>query len=95
MFRVALAPSTPMYEETLSTAGSASTLSASACWRCDMAAKEIDCAASVVAWMAPVSCTGKKPLGTTKYSPTVSARVAANTSMVSRPWSITLSSMRP
>ena len=30
-----------------------------------MAAKEIDCGASEMPWMRPVSCTGKKPLGMT------------------------------
>jgi hypothetical protein len=32
--------------------------------------------------MVPVSCTGKKPFGTTAYSITVSARVATATARV-------------
>ncbi|KWV86428.1 hypothetical protein PFLmoz3_03861 [Pseudomonas fluorescens] len=56
---------------------------ASSCWRWLMAAKEIDCGASEIPWITPVSCTGKKPLGTTRYSTTVSPRVAIATSNVS------------
>ena len=37
----------------------------SAFWRLAMASKEIDCGASVTAWIRPVSCTGKKPFGIT------------------------------
>ncbi|MCY1443929.1 hypothetical protein D9M71_603720 [compost metagenome] len=48
-----------------------------------MAAKEIDCGASEMPWMTPVSCTGKKPLGTTMYSNTVSAKVPMATIKVS------------
>ena len=48
-----------------------------------MAAKEMDWSASVVAAIVPVSCSGKKPLGTTKYSSTVTTSVAMNTSQVS------------
>ena len=36
-----------------------------ACWRSAMAANDTDLGASVMPWMTPVSCTGKKPLGTT------------------------------
>ncbi|MNE95935.1 hypothetical protein D3C80_1940880 [compost metagenome] len=64
MFSVGLVPSTPMNEDRLSTAGSASSTFASACWRVAMAWKEIDCGASAMPWITPVSCTGKKPLGT-------------------------------
>jgi hypothetical protein len=34
-------------------------------WRPVMALKEVSWGASVMAWMRPVSCTGKKPLGIT------------------------------
>ena len=39
--------------------------SASACWRSAIAANEIVCGASEMPRITPVSCTGKKPLGTT------------------------------
>ncbi|MCY1444929.1 hypothetical protein D9M71_614220 [compost metagenome] len=48
-----------------------------------MAANEVDCGASEIPWITPVSCTGKKPLGTTMYRNTVSARLATATSRVS------------
>ena len=41
VFKVALAPSTPIKEETLSMAGSSRITLLSACWRSDMAAKEM------------------------------------------------------
>ncbi len=63
LLSVALVPSTPMNDDRLSTAGSFSTIRASACWRSAIAANEIDCGASVMPWIAPVSCTGKKPFG--------------------------------
>ncbi|MNH29282.1 hypothetical protein D3C79_895060 [compost metagenome] len=48
-----------------------------------MAAKDTDCGASEIPWITPVSCAGKKPLGTTRYNSTVRARVATATSKVS------------
>ena len=63
--RVALVPSTPMKELRLSTSGSSRMAATSAFWRLAMASKEIDCGASVTAWIRPVSCTGKKPFGIT------------------------------
>ena len=39
-----------------------------AAWRRAMSAYDTDCGASVMAWMRPVSCTGKKPLGMNTYS---------------------------
>ncbi len=47
-----------------------------------MAEKEIDCGASEMPRITPVSWTGKKPLGTTTYSSTVAASVATATSSV-------------
>ncbi len=60
-----------------------------------MAAKEMDWSASVVACSVPVSCVGKKPLGTAKYSSAVMASVARNTIHVSGRWSSTQPSTRP
>ncbi|MNT15012.1 hypothetical protein D3C72_1500430 [compost metagenome] len=80
---VALLPSTPMNEDTACTSGSSSTRRAAVCWRSAMAGKEMDCGAWVMAWIRPVSCCGKKPLGTTMYSSTVSAKVATATTRVS------------
>ena len=63
LLSVMLVPSTPMNEDRLTTSGSLRIAAASCAWRRDMSAKETDCGASVIAWMTPVSCTGKKPLG--------------------------------
>jgi hypothetical protein len=71
-----------MKDDTLFTAGSCRMRSASCCWRSAMAANEMDWSASVVACSVPVSCTGKKPLGTHKYSTTVSTSVAPKASQV-------------
>ena len=65
LFNVVLVPSTPMNDDRLSTAGSCSTIFAISCCRSAIASNEIDCCASVMPWMTPVSCTGKKPLGMT------------------------------
>ena len=65
LLSVVLVPSTPMKEDRLSTSGSLRMTAASACWRSAIAANEIDCGASVMPWMRPVSWTGKKPLGMT------------------------------
>lgn len=91
---VALLPSTPMKDDTAATSGSFSALLAAACWRSAMAVKEIDCGAWVMAWIRPVSCCGKKPLGITMYSSTVSAKVARATSSVSGWCRSTTCSMR-
>jgi len=64
LFSVLLLPSTPMKDDRLATSGSASAMAASACWRSAMAPKEMVCGASVTTWITPLSCTGKKPLGT-------------------------------
>ena len=47
-----------------------------------MAEKEIDCGASEMPRITPVSWIGKKPLGTTMYSNTVATSVAIATSSV-------------
>ena len=65
LLSVAFVPSTPMNDVRLATAGSSSTTAASACCRSAIDANEIVCGASEMPWMAPVSCTGKKPLGIT------------------------------
>ena len=59
--------------------------SASACWRSAMAGNEMFCGASEMPRITPVSCTGKKPLGTTIYRKSVRTRVAAV--MSKREWS--------
>ena len=66
LFSVAFVPSTPMKDDRLSTAGSCRITFASACWRSAMAANDAVCGASEMPWMTPVSCTGKKPFGTTR-----------------------------
>ena len=92
---VGLAPSTPMNEVRWSTSGSCRITSASACWREAMASNDVLCAASVMTWINPVSCTGKKPLGTTMYSTPVSASVSPKTASVARGRSSTQFSMTP
>ena len=61
-----LVPSTPMNEERLATAGSSRIFAASACCRSAIAENEIDWDASVTAWIAELSCNGKKPFFTTR-----------------------------
>ncbi len=73
---VVLTPSTPMNDERLATAGSCSTIAARRCWRSAIAANDTDSGASDTPRMTPVSCTGKKPFGTTTYRRNVAARVA-------------------
>ena len=51
------------------------------CWRSVIAANEVSCGASVMAWIAPLSWIGKKPLGTTRYKPAVSAIVPSITAI--------------
>ncbi len=67
LFKVVLAPSAPMKEERLSTAGSRRITRASSCCFDAMAVNEIVSAACEIPWMTPVSCTGKKPLGMAMY----------------------------
>jgi hypothetical protein len=64
LLSVALVPSTPMNEDRLRTAGSSRIVAARACCRSAMAANETDWGASVTAWIAALSCTGKNPFGT-------------------------------
>ena len=91
VLRLVLVPSTPMNEVRLCTAGSRSNTSARACWRCAMASNEVDWVASVMTCKLPVSCKGKKPLGTHRYKATVLAKLKPN-SAHTRPG---LSSTRP
>ena len=65
LLAVVLIPSTPMNEERLWTAGSRRITAANACWRSAIAVKEIVVGASETPRITPVSCTGKKPFGTT------------------------------
>ena len=95
LLSVALAPSTPMNDVRLATAGSSSTTLASACCRSAIAANEIVCGASEMPWIAPVSWIGKKPFGITMYSTTVSTSVRIATTSVARCRSSTQFSMRP
>ena len=95
VFSVGFAPSTPMNEVRLCTAGSCRIARASSRWRSAIAAKEIDWRASEMPCSRPVSCTGKNPFGTTRYSSTVSTSVAAATSSVAGWWSSTHDSQRP
>src|SRR4051812_50011653 len=58
-----------MNDDRLATAGSSRIFAASACCRSDIAENEIDWGASVTAWFAALSFTGKKPFGTMRYNP--------------------------
>ena len=66
LFSVALPPSMPMNDDRPCTSGSCRMARAAACWRSAIAANDTDCGASVITWIAPVSCTGKKPFGTVR-----------------------------
>ena len=76
-------PSTPMIDEMLRTAGSSINVCTSACCRSPIAVNEILCGALVMTEIAPVSCTGKKPFGTTQASNAVRTTVAVATIIVS------------
>ena len=49
---------------------------------------------SVVPWMNPVSSVGMNPLGTSRNSPTVPTRIAAENASAVRRWSMTQPSVR-
>ena len=85
LFNVVLMPSTPMKDVRLSTAGSWRMTSASACCRAAIAVKEMFSLASEMPWITPVSCTGKNPLGTMRYSRIVAPSVSTATTSVA-PW---------
>ena len=72
-------PSTPIKDDRLATPGSASSAEASRCWRSPMAWNDTLCGASVITWITPLSCTGKKSFFTARYSKPVSAMVASIT----------------
>ena len=86
LLRVVLVPSTPMNDERLSTAGSCKISRANSCCLADMELKEIVSGASEMPRITPVSCTGKKPLGTMTYSQIVATSVATATSSVVNWW---------
>ena len=65
LFAVVLTPSTPMNDDRLCTAGSFRITLASACCRSAIAENDTVCGASDTPRITPVSCTGKKPFGTT------------------------------
>ncbi len=65
LFRVVLVPSTPMKDERLTTSGSCRMTFATSCCFCAKLVKDDVCGASEMPRITPVSCTGKKPLGTT------------------------------
>ena len=91
--RLGLMPSTPTKNATRATAGSASSTSESSFCRRAMAAKDVSCGNSAMPWMTPVSCVGKKPLGTRAYMATLSSRVPTATARVRRWWASTQSSL--
>ena len=64
LFMVVFTPSAPMNEVRFSTAGSWRITWTSRCCSLDMAGNETVSGACEMPRMAPVSCTGKKPLGT-------------------------------
>ncbi len=84
LLTVVFVPSAPMNDDRLSTAGSSRMTFASSCCFCAMALKPMVGLAWEMAWMTPVSWTGKKPLGIRMYISTVSARVANATKSVAR-----------
>ena len=79
---VMLVPSTPMNDDRLDTSGSLRMTLANACCRSLIAANDTTAGASEMPRMTPVSCTGKKPLGTRIASTMVKASVATVTTSV-------------
>ena len=71
-----------MNDDKLATSGSFNTAAANRCWRAAIEAKETLSGASEIPMMTPVSCTGKKPLGTMMYSQIVATSVPIVTSRV-------------
>ena len=61
---VAFTVPAPTKEATLTTSGSRCTISATARWRATICLNEMDCAESVTPTIRPVSCSGRRPLGT-------------------------------
>ncbi len=62
---VAFTVPVPTKLATPATSGSRRTMSATSRWRSAIALTEMEGAASVTPMMTPVSCCGRKPLGTT------------------------------
>ena len=83
LLSVVLVPSTPMNEDRLSTAGFSRIFAFKSCCSSTILVNEASCSASDTPWISPVSCTGKKPLGTTMKRMIVSASVATATKRVS------------
>ncbi|MCY1541123.1 hypothetical protein D9M68_767970 [compost metagenome] len=94
VFSVAFMASMPMKDDRLATSGSASRLWATACWRRAIASNEVLCDDCVTPCSVPPSCTGKKPLGTARYSSPVSATVASMAASVRR-WCRKVASSQP
>ena len=82
LLEVGLVPSAPMNEATVRTSGSCSTTSARARCRSAMRVNEASGAPSVTPLIRPVSCCGKKPLGTMKARRKVKSSVATVTASV-------------
>ncbi len=83
VLRVGLVPSTPMKDDSEATSSSSRIAVASACWRSAMAWNDTCAGASLMPWISPASCEGKKPLGTITYISAVSARVATTRPSIS------------
>ncbi len=76
-------PPPPANPTTVSTAGSLRTMSTNCCILALSAAKEMSCSACTDPPTRPVSCCGKKPLGTITYKYTLSTAVPSVTASVS------------
>ncbi len=83
---VLLGPPEPMTDMYSATSGSLESSAFIRCCRWLMTSKATPSSASVVTTSCPVSSLGKKPLGMTRNSQTVTASRAREKSMVARWW---------
>jgi hypothetical protein len=82
LLSVWLLPSTPMNEEQARHVRLGEDYPGGRLLALAIAANDTDCGASLMAWIAPVSCTGKNPFGTAMYNTTVSTSVPTATRRV-------------
>ena len=85
---------TPALMETFSTAGSAATSRAAACWRSWMRENALFASTCNAPCSMPVSCTGKRPLGSAHSSARVSTVAPATASITAARRRIRRSSSR-
>ena len=88
------APPPPLNELTAATLGSARTIAAARSCSCTISGKLVSSAASVLAWIWPMSSSGKKPLGMATNSHAVAAKVSSAITSTKPRWRSAMSSVR-